>query len=136
MQPLPSTLAVAWLVSLAVLPPASLAGNDVQQLSLAELRKENKANLARLRHGQSRKQVLDIMGRKQASTRHDGPVGNPFRPHHFTAADGQRYEVLYFYTDRHAKFGKIRDTHCTPVVLQQDRVVAIGHPAMRKLKGW
>jgi hypothetical protein len=129
-------IAVAWLATLALLPPLALAGNDVEHLSLTELRNENKQNIARLKHGMSKKQVLDIMGRKQASTKHDGPVGNPFRPHRFTGTDRQPYEVLFFYTDRHAKFGKIRDTNCTPVVLRQDRVVAIGHPAMRKLKGW
>lgn len=108
----------------------------MEHLSLVQLRAENKQNIARLKHGMSRNQVLDIMGRKQASTRHDGPVGNPFRPHPFTGTGGQQYEVLFFYTDRHAKFGKIHDTNCTPVVLRQDRVVAIGHPAIRKLKGW
>jgi len=126
-----AALAALGLLLSVPIPPVSAT----EYLSLEYLREDNKASIVRVKRGMNKAQVLKVMGDKEAATR-DGSIRNPFRELSFTGTDGQEYEAMLFYTERHAKFGKVRDSNCTPVILKQGQVVAIGNPALHKLRGW
>jgi len=126
-----AALAALGLLLSVTIPPVSAT----EYITLEDLREDNKAAMVNVRPGMDKARVLRVMGDKEAAT-HGGSIRNPFRELHFTGTDGQEYEAMLFYTERHTKFGKVRDTDCTPVVFRQGQVVAIGYPALRKLRGW
>jgi len=127
-------LVLGVIAGLVSVPAISETG--VEYLSLSNLRDENREMLPRIGVGMSREEVLRKMGNKEANTKHGNPVRNPFRIQQFSGTDGVEYEALLYYTERHAKFGKVRDSNCTPVIVSAGKVVGVGKPLLRKLRGW
>jgi len=121
---------------LSALALTTVGAQRIEYVSLANLREENRDSIAKVRNGMSRTEVLRVLGNKEAPTKHGNPVRNPFRVQTFSGSDGIQYEAMLFYTERHAKFGRVRDSNCTPVILRNDTVIGIGLPLLQKLRGW
>ena len=126
-------LAFLLVASFAVLAACSTLLMD----PLEQLREANKRNLQRVGVGNTRLEVESIMGTERAGGGLPevafGRVQylsakNPMREDLVRGRDGVDYQVLFYYTDVHAKDDKITDDELTPVVLREGKVVGIGHP--------
>lgn len=103
---------------------------------LEQLREANKRNLQRVSVGNTRLELESIMGTERAGGGLPevlfGRVQylaakNPMREDAVRGRDGSNYQVLFYYTDVHAKDDQITDDELTPVVLHDGKVVGIGH---------
>ena len=103
---------------------------------LEQLRDANKQNVARVKVGHTRLQVESIMGDARAGGGLPevlfGRVQylqarNPMREERLVGADGEEYEVLFYYTDVRERDDKITDDELTPVVLRDGKVAGIGY---------
>ena len=126
------------LAVLVVASFAALAGCSTLLMDpLEQLREANKRNLQRVSVGNTRLEVERIMGTERAGGGLPevafGRVQylaakNPMREDAVRGRDGAEYQVLFYYTDVHAKDDKITDDELTPIVLRDGKVVGIGHP--------
>ncbi len=95
------------------------------------LRDRNKHNIALLSVGMTRQQVDQIMGTDTAGgtlgTLHRAQVSNPYRAETVTGADRT---VLFYYTDLRQRDDRVSDDELTPVLLQDGKVVGLGHAAL------
>jgi len=104
-----------------------------------EIRTINQANLERLKIGQSRNEVIAVMGAEGDIQTYKGNeklrvVRNPYRGEKLLV-DGVRYEVLYYYTNLNTPDDVITDDELTPVVLRADVLVGWGWDIYRKHVG-
>jgi Protein of unknown function (DUF3192) len=129
----------AFLLLALLLPGCSTLFID----PLEQLREANKRNLERVSVGHTRLEVESIMGTERAGGGLPevafGRVQylqarNPMRVDAVRGRDGASYEVLFYYTDVHAKDDKITDDELTPVVLRDGKVVGVGHPFLAELR--
>jgi hypothetical protein len=103
---------------------------------LEQLRQDNKQNIAKLKPGDTRHVVENIMG--------DARVGgglsdvlfgrvqylqarNPMREERLLGSDGVEYDVLFYYTDLRERDDRITDDELTPVVLREGKVAGVGY---------
>jgi len=117
---------------LAVLLTACATGSN--EVSLAQLAKENQANVGQLAIGADRAQTMALMGTKTAKTR-DGVVTNPFRSEAFKDAKGARYEIHYYVVAPNRKFQSLKLTQTTPVIFKNDALIGWGDEALQQAKG-
>jgi len=117
---------------LAVLLSACATGSN--EVSLAQLAKENQANVGQLAIGADRAQTMALMGTKTAKTR-DGVVTNPFRSEAFKDAKGARYEIHYYVVAPNRKFQSLKLTQTTPVIFKNDALIGWGDEALQQAKG-
>ncbi|MET0351275.1 MAG: DUF3192 domain-containing protein [Rhizobacter sp.] len=117
---------------LAVLLTACATGSN--EVPLAQLAKENQANVGQLAIGADRAQTMALMGTKTAKTR-DGVVTNPFRSEAFKDAKGARYEIHYYVVAPNRKFQSLKLTQTTPVIFKNDALIGWGDEALQQAKG-
>ena len=99
------------------------------QVSLKEFVEHNDDRLLLAYVGMSRQNVDRLMNGHRSGT-----YSNPFRQQSISLVDGKRYDVLYYLT-RAPNTGKgITETMLTPVILKNDRIVAIGRYPLKKLR--
>jgi hypothetical protein len=137
---------------LAVLTVAGPACAPAMLQSAQDFREKNRENVARLRIGLSRTQVLSVMGTGSpgrplgsetggvARTEQDtmgvtrvqiplgsrGPIlQNPMRTATYTTPDS-RWEVLFYYTDLVEDDGLVTEDELTPLVLRDDVLIGMG----------
>lgn len=124
---------LAMLVYCAMLAGCSTLFMD----PLEQLREANKRNLQRVSLGNTRFEVETIMGSERAGGGLPEvafgrlqylAAKNPMREDTVRGRDGADYQVLFYYTDVHAKDDKITDDELTPIVFRDGKVVGIGHP--------
>lgn len=105
------------------------------------IRTENRLNISKISLGMTRPEVLELMGDKSARTsfgKNAVTVTNPYRSE-LRQANGQNYEVLYYYThqdqkDWPGKRFKILERELTPVVLKEDKVIGWGNKFLSDLR--
>ncbi|ARN21212.1 hypothetical protein A4W93_15645 [Piscinibacter gummiphilus] len=114
----------------ALLTACATGANEV---SLAQLAKENQANVGQLAIGADRAQTMALMGTKTAKTR-DGLVTNPFRTEAFKDAKGARYEIHYYVVAPNRKFQTLKQGQMTPLVFKNDTLVGWGDEALQQAK--
>lgn len=98
----------------------------------SSLREANKQNLKKLSVGMQKPTVMEIMGTEPSKGVFMW-IDNPYRSESVTAKDGQRYEVLYYYTDLKQRDDKIADDELTPLIFENGKLVAWGRDALHRL---
>jgi hypothetical protein len=102
---------------------------------LAQLREQNKQNLAKVAPGMTRMEVESVMGHAQAGGGLPEVVfgrvqylraTNPMREETVRGADGKDYLVLFYYTDVKQLDDRITDDELTPVVFRDGKLVGVG----------
>jgi hypothetical protein len=116
---------------LAALLTACATGSN--EVSLAQLAKENQTNVGQLAIGADRQQTMALMGTKTAKTR-DGVVNNPFRTEAFKDTAGARYEIHYYVVAVNRKFQQLKLNQTTPVIYKNDAVMGWGDEALQQVK--
>jgi hypothetical protein len=106
-------------------PEAPLAAH----VNLQEFVERNDDKLLQVYVGMSRQSVERLMGGLRS-----GAYSNPFRQQAFSLAGGKRYEVLYYLTRTPQAGRGITEVMLTPVILRDDRIVAIGRYPLKKLR--
>lgn len=96
------------------------------------MRESNRENLKKLSVGMEKQVAMDTMG-TEPSRGVFMWIDNPHRSEAVTAKDGQRYEVLYYYTDMKQRDDKITDDELTLLLFQDGKLVAWGEDARRRL---
>ena len=99
------------------------------QVSLQEFVEHNDDRLLQAYVGMSRQGVDRLMGGQRA-----GIYNNPFRQQSISLGDGKRYDVLYFLTRAPRAGQAVTETMLTPVILRNDKIVAIGRYPLKKLR--
>jgi hypothetical protein len=100
-----------------------------RRLTTAELATLNDERLIDVYRGMSREAVERIMDVRQG----ERPL-NPFGREWLRTTDGRRYEVIYYLTREPRKGRAVSARDLTPVIFQDDKVYAIGHYPLKKLK--
>ena len=108
--------------------------------SLDALRSRNRENISTLSVGMTGEDVTRIMGTDSAG----GKLGdiffgrmrylqatNPYRIEDVRGADGENYQVRFYYTDVKHLDDAITDDELTPVVLLDDKIVGVGYDFLR-----
>jgi len=109
-------------------------GSDdgVRRISYATLLSENQLNILKISLGQTKQQVMDIMGSSQAQVKSTF-ITNPFKQDFFSV-DKVDYEILYYLTRRYPAYTAIKESQATPIVLKNGKVVGLGIEAVQKAK--
>lgn len=102
------------------------------------IRTENRLNISKISLGMTKPEVLELMGDKSTRTsfgKNAVTVTNPYRSE-IRQANGQNYEVLYYYThqdqkDWPGKRFKILERELTPIVLKDGKVIGWGSEFVR-----
>jgi hypothetical protein len=89
--------------------------------TLDSVRATNRSHLNTLMLGMTREQALAVMGTGTTRTRDGGRITNPYRSESYEA-QGQRIDVLFYYTDLKARDAAITDDELTPIVLVDGKV--------------
>ena len=89
-----------------------------------QLRRRNGARLAELNIGIDKGEALDIMGTETLLLWNFRKMFNPYRTETVKGADGNLYEVVYYYT-REPQKGSNKNEEITPLVFKES-----------KLSGW
>lgn len=110
-------------------PVATVVQVPPVQLSLQELVERNDDRLLQAYVGMTRRSVEQLMGSYRA-----GGYANPFRQQSFSLPDGKQYDVLYYLTRAPRAGQGITETMLTPVILRQEKIVAIGRFPLKKLR--
>ena len=115
-------------------------GNMLVVDTVERMRDTNKRKIARLTVEMPRAEVEKLMGDDKAG---GGFVDilfgrlqylqarNPMREEHVKGIDGVGYDVLYYYTDMHARDNLITDDELTPIVFRDGKVAGIGDGFLR-----
>lgn len=114
-------------------PPAATAQSEEvlppTVVSLQEFVERNDDKLLQAYVGMSRQNIERLMGNLRA-----GAYSNPFRQQSVSLTDGKRYDVLYYLTRAPRAGQGISETMLTPVILKNDKIVAIGRYPLKKLR--
>lgn len=120
---------LAWTLAISL----TLAGCSNFYLDTADiLRDSNKQNLKKLSVGMEKQTAVATMG-TEPSRGIFMWIDNPHRAEQITAKDGQRYEVLYYYTELKQRDDKITDDELTPLLFKDGKLIAWGDDALRKI---
>lgn len=106
--------------------------DGVKRISYATLLSENQLNILKISPGQTKQQVMDIMGSNQAQVKSTF-ITNPFKQDFFSV-DKVDYEILYYLTRRYPAYTAIKESQATPIVLKNGKVVGLGIEAVQKAK--
>lgn len=104
----------------------------VRSVSYATLLSENQINILKISPGQTKQQVIEIMGSSQAQVKSTF-ITNPFKQDFFSV-DKVDYEILYYLTRRYPAYTAIKESQATPIVLKNGKVVGLGIEAVQKAK--
>ncbi len=96
------------------------------------MRESNRDNLKKLSVGMEKATAMETMG-TEPSRGVFMWIDNPHRSEEVTAKNGQRYEVLYYYTDMKQRDDKITDDELTPLLFKDGKLVAWGDDALKRL---
>lgn len=96
------------------------------------LRETNRENLKKLAVGMEKETAVQTMG-TEPSRGVFMWIDNPHHSEQVTAKNGQRYEVLWYYTDMKHRDDKITDEELTPLLFQNGKLVAWGDAARQRL---
>ena len=109
-------------------------GSDhaARKISYAALLSENQLNVLKVSPGQTKQQVMDIMGSSQAKVKSTF-ITNPFKQDFFSV-EKDDYEILYYLTRRYPAYTAIKESQATPIVLKNGKVVGLGLEAVVKAK--
>jgi outer membrane protein assembly factor BamE (lipoprotein component of BamABCDE complex) len=111
---------------------ADSSGDDAKRISYATLLSENQINILKISPGQTKQQVMDIMGSSQARVKSTF-ITNPFKQEFFSV-DKVDYEILYYLTRRYPAYTAIKVSQATAIVLKNGKVVGLGDEAVQKAK--
>jgi len=103
-----------------------------KEISYATLLSENQLNILKISPGQTKQQVLEIMGSKPSRVKSTF-ITNPYKQDFFSV-DKVDYEILYYLTRRYPAYTAIKESQATPIVLKNGRVVGLGKEAVQKAK--
>jgi hypothetical protein len=106
--------------------------DGVKRVSYATLLSENQLNILKISPGQTKQQVMDIMGSSQAQLKSTF-ITNPYKQIFFSV-EKVDYEILYYLTRRYPAFTTIKESQATPIVLKNGNVVGLGTEAVQKAK--
>ena len=99
--------------------------------TLEQLRGRNRENILKLAEGMSSSEVKQIMGTKTRGGKYGEPmVSNPYKSE-IIIAGGNRYEVLYYYTEIDSSIhisnpSVVRDGDLTPLVFKDNKLIGWG----------
>lgn len=99
----------------------------------AEMRDANRSAIGRVELGMSKHQLFALMGPRSATGSVYGTIENPYRRETVVGVDGEKYEVLYYYTDLVGQ--KSIESGLTPVVIKNEKVIGIGWSYLDGLLG-
>jgi len=108
------------------------SGDGVKRISYATLLSENQRNILKILPGQTKQQVMDIMGSSSAQVKSTF-ITNPFKQEFFSV-DKVGYEILYYLTRRYPAYTAIKVSQATAIVLKNGKVVGLGEEAVQKAK--
>ncbi|MBI4243587.1 MAG: DUF3192 domain-containing protein [Planctomycetes bacterium] len=111
---------------------SGLAGCNYSFPTMEEVRSINRQRLLKLTVGMSKTDVLKTMGTKIALTYEGERVTNPYKNETMKGADGQTYEVIYYYTDIDSRDLMVTQEELTPIVLKDEKVVGWGHAFLKQ----
>lgn len=103
--------------------------SPVVWLSLHEFVERNDDLLLQAHVGMPRQDIDRLMNGLRS-----GSYTNPFRQQSISLGDGKRFDVLYYLTRAPLAGKTITESMLTPVILRNDRIVAIGRYPLRKLR--
>ena len=97
------------------------------------VRDKNRENLNKISIGDTKKEVLEIMGTKSITTygvnfwiySRTEKITNPWKTEILTK-DNKTYEVLFYYTDVKDRDGSINDDELTPIIFYNGKVIGYG----------
>lgn len=92
---------------------------------------ENQVNIQKISIGQTKEQVVQIMGTKEGDIK-STHVTNPYSREIFTRGSDQ-YEILYYLTRKYPAFTPVKRSQATPIVLKNSKVTGIGNEAVKEL---
>lgn len=95
------------------------------------LLEENQANIQKISIGQTKEQVVQIMGTKEGDIK-STHVTNPYSREIFTKGTDQ-YEILYYLTRKYPAFTPVKRSQATPIVIKNGKVVGVGNEAVKAL---
>ncbi len=97
------------------------------------LLEENQSNILKISPGLTKKEVVEIMGTREATIK-STHVSNPYK-RDFFSLDNDEYEILYYLTRRYPSFTAVKESQATPIVIKNGKVVGIGAEALKRVKG-
>jgi len=100
-----------------------------KHVSLDDFAQVNDDRLLQVYVGMSLRSVERIMDGQQS-----GLYINPYRRQMLTGVDGKISEVLFYLTRPPRAGRRITESYLTPVIFQENRVVAIGRYPLKKLR--
>lgn len=100
-----------------------------KHVSLDEFAQANDDKLLQVYVGMSLRSAERIMDGQQS-----GPYVNPYKRQTLAGADGKVSEVLFYLTRPPRAGRRITESDLTPVIFQENRVVAIGRYPLKKLR--
>ncbi len=127
---------VICIIPLLLLTACQTTADDtdggVKRISYATLLSENQINILKISPGQTKQQVIEIMGSSQAQVKSTF-ITNPLKQDFFSV-DKVDYEILYYLTRRYPAFTPIKASQATPIVLKNGKVVGLGVEAVQKAR--
>ena len=108
--------------------------------NIQDIRSFNQANLMNVNIGDSKKQVVEVMGGVKIydiyqydwnnvgfnKNRKVGTLSNPYSRDLKMGKDSSMSEILWYYTDVKSKDGSIRKDELTPIIFEKGIVVGLG----------
>lgn len=94
---------------------------------------ENQSNILKISPGLTKKEVVEIMGTREATVR-STHVSNPYKRDFFNM-DNDQYEVLYYLTRRYSPYTAVKESQATPIVIKNGVVIGLGIEALNRVKG-
>ena len=96
-------------------------------VSPGKIRTANKNHMLQIEPGMSKSEVISIMGGVETKADEFGKLQvNPYHYEMFQVNPDDIVEVLWYYTDQVYADGIVNQAELTPIVLDNDKVVAIG----------
>lgn len=123
--PAPAAPEIAMGERPAVEPGQELPLTDEKLRRLIALAEQNDERLLEVFVGMYRKTVEGIMGFSRQ---------NPYKREVISGMDGREYEVLFYLTREPRKGKGVTERQLTPVIIRDDRAVAIGRYPLKKLR--
>lgn len=109
--------------------PVSPAPIVRKWLSLNDFAEANDEKLLNVYPGMSRQTVERIMDGHQS-----GKWANPYKQQAVIGADGKSHEVLFYLTRAPRPGQRVTENYLTPVIFQNERVMAIGRYPLKKVR--
>lgn len=93
---------------------------------------ENQNNILKISPGLNKKEVVEIMGTREATVK-STHVSNPYKRDLFSL-ENDEYEVLYYLTRRYPSFTAVKESQATPVIIKNGKVIGLGIEALNRVK--